>query len=80
VWGSAATIDRRLSSSEDQLRQHRGSGNDTLNGGADADGRIGGVDNDRFVFSVFTDTGTTATLLDIINDFVVGGDNIKARK
>jgi Ca2+-binding RTX toxin-like protein len=53
-----------------------GAGNDTLNGGVGADVLIGGAGADRFAFSVFTDTGTTATLRDIINDFVVASDRI----
>jgi Ca2+-binding RTX toxin-like protein len=48
----------------------------TLNGDAGADILTGGAGNDRFAFSVFTDTGTSATLRDIINDFVVASDRI----
>jgi Ca2+-binding RTX toxin-like protein len=53
-----------------------GAGNDTLNGGVGADVLTGGAGADRFAFSVFTDTGTTATLRDVINDFVVASDRI----
>jgi Ca2+-binding RTX toxin-like protein len=53
-----------------------GAGNDTLNGGAGADVLIGGAGNDRFVFSALTDTGTSSTLRDVINDFLVSADKI----
>jgi Ca2+-binding RTX toxin-like protein len=53
-----------------------GAGNDSLTGGAGADVLIGGAGNDRFIYTATTDSGTTAVLRDIINDFTVGSDSI----
>ena len=50
--------------------------NNAITGGADADVLIGGAGIDRFVFSASTDTGTTAALRDVINDFVAGSERI----
>jgi len=53
-----------------------GAGNDSLTGGAGADVLVGGAGNDRFIYTATTDSGTTAVLRDIINDFTVASDRI----
>jgi len=53
-----------------------GAGNDSLTGGAGADVLIGGAGNDRFIYTATTESGTTAVLRDIINDFTVAADRI----
>jgi serralysin len=53
-----------------------GAGNDSLTGGAGVDVLVGGAGNDRFIYTATTDSGTTALLRDIINDFTVGADRI----
>jgi uncharacterized delta-60 repeat protein len=53
-----------------------GAGNDSLTGGAGVDTLAGGAGNDRFIYTATTDSGTTALLRDIINDFTVGADKI----
>jgi Ca2+-binding RTX toxin-like protein len=51
-------------------------GTDTLVGGAGNDRLTGGNGNDTFIFNTIAESGTTATVSDVITDFVRSQDKI----
>ncbi|MES1201017.1 MAG: calcium-binding protein [Pseudomonadota bacterium] len=85
INGTANDLDNRLNGNDfDNVLTALGGndviqglgGNDHIIGGAGQDNIFGGAGNDVFVYQTISDSGTTGTARDIINDFTQSQDSI----